>query len=243
MTDPLRIGLILPDVLGTYGDSGNAVILKQRLQLRGIQAEIIRVGLDQPVPESLDLYILGGAEDHAQRLATKHLLRYRGLQSAAARGAPVLAICAAMQILGSWYETAEGERIEGIGLLDISTTPQAERCIGEIVSTPLIDGIKERLTGFENHRGGTALGSEAKPLGAVLRGIGNQRGNCFEGVVQGKIVASYLHGPCLARNPQLADLLLSWVAGQLPPLHLPEVEALRRERLATGGRLSNKYAK
>lgn len=233
MADPLRIGLILPDVLGTYGDSGNAIILRQRLQLRGIPAEIIRVGLDQPIPESLDIYTLGGAEDHAQRLATKHLLRYRGLQSAAARGAPILAICAAMQILGNWYETAEGERIEGIGLLDISTTPQAKRCIGEIVSTPLINGINERLTGFENHRGGTALGSEAKPLAAVIKGIGNQRGNRFEGVIQGKLVASYLHGPCLARNPQLADLLLSWVTGQLSPLHLPEVDALRRERLAT----------
>lgn len=104
----VRIGLVLPDVMGTYGDGGNAVVLRQRLRLRGIAAEIVEVTLADPVPESLDLYTLGGAEDYAQRLATRHLLRYPGLQRAAERGAPVLAICAAVQVLGHWYETSSG---------------------------------------------------------------------------------------------------------------------------------------
>ncbi len=228
----VRIGLVLPDVMGTYGDGGNAVVLRQRLRLRGIAAEIVEITLADPVPESLDLYTLGGAEDYAQRLATRHLLRYPGLQRAAARGAPVLAICAAMQVLGRWYETAAGERVDGVGLLDASTSPQAARTIGELVSTPLPAGLTQPLTGFENHRGGTVLGPAASPLGAVVRGAGNRSGDGFDGAVQGSVVATYMHGPCLARNPELADLLLSRVVGELAPLDLPEVTMLRRERLA-----------
>ena len=228
----IRIGLVLPDVMGTYGDGGNAVVLRQRLLLRGIAAEIVEITLADPVPESLDLYTLGGAEDYAQRLATRHLLRYPGLQRAADRGAPVLAICAAVQVLGHWYETSSGERVDGVGLLDATTSPQETRTIGELVTKPLPAGVTESLTGFENHRGGTVLGPAASPLGAVVKGAGNRTGDGFDGAVQGSVVATYMHGPCLARNPQLADLLLSEVVGELTPLELTEVELLRRERLA-----------
>ena len=86
MPETVRIGLVLPDVMGTYGDGGNAVVLRQRLLLRGIPAEIVEITLAEPVPDSLDLYTLGGAEDYAQRLATRHLLQHPGLQRAAARG-------------------------------------------------------------------------------------------------------------------------------------------------------------
>ncbi len=223
---------MLPDVMGTYGDGGNAVVLRQRLRLRDIAAEIVEITLDDPVPESLDLYTLGGAEDYAQRLATRHLLRYPGLQRAAERGAPVLAICAAVQVLGHWYETSSGERVDGVGMLDATTSPQTGRTIGELVSKPLLTGLTQQLTGFENHRGGTVLGPAASPLGAVVKGAGNRVGDGVDGVLQGSVVATYLHGPCLARNPELADLLLSKVVGELAPLELPEVDLLRRERLA-----------
>ena len=86
MAEPVRIGLVLPDVMGTYGDGGNAVVLRQRLLLRGIPAEVVEITLSEPVPSELDLYTLGGAEDYAQRLATKHLLRYPGLQQAVVTG-------------------------------------------------------------------------------------------------------------------------------------------------------------
>jgi CobQ-like glutamine amidotransferase family enzyme len=233
----VRIGLVLPDVMGTYGDGGNAVVLRQRLRLRGIDAEIVEITLAEPVPDSLDLYTLGGAEDYAQRLATRHLLRYPGLQRAAERGAPVLAICAAIQVLGHWYETSAGERVDGVGLLDVTTSPQPERTIGEVVSTPLVEGLSERLTGFENHRGGTTLGPDARALAAVVTGAGNRLGDGVDGAVQGSVFATYLHGPCLARNPELADMLLSRVVGPLPPLDLPEVDQLRRERLAAPRRV------
>lgn len=228
----VRIGLVLPDVMGTYGDGGNAVVLRQRLRLRDIAAEIVEITLDDPVPGSLDLYTLGGAEDYAQRLATRHLLRYPGLQHAAERGAPVLAICAAVQVLGHWYETSSGERVDGVGMLDATTAPQPQRTIGELVSKPLLAGLTQPLTGFENHRGGTVLGPAAGPLGTVTKGAGNRLGDGFDGVVQGSVVATYMHGPCLARNPELADLLLGKVVGELAPLPLAEVEQLRRERLA-----------
>ena len=227
----VRIGLVLPDVMGTYGDGGNALVLRQRLRLRGIAAEVVEITLADPVPESLDLYTLGGAEDYAQRLATRHLLRYPGLQRAADRGAPVLAICAAVQVLGHWYETSSGERVDGVGMLDATTSPQDARTIGELVSKPLPAALTQPLNGFENHRGGTVLGPAASPLGAAVKGAGNRAGDGFDGAVQGSVVATYMHGPCLARNPELADLLLSKVAGELSPLELPEVDRLRRERL------------
>ena len=149
----------------------------------------------------------------------------------------MLAICAAIQVLGHWYETSAGERVDGVGLLDVTTSPQAERTIGEVASTPLIDGLTQPLTGFENHRGGTVLGSQARPLAAVTKGAGNRAGDGFDGAVQGSVVATYLHGCCLARNPDLANPLLGRVVGTLPPLQLPEVEQLRRERLAAPRRV------
>ncbi len=233
----VRIGLVLPDVMGTYGDGGNAVVLRERLRLRGFAAEIVEITLADPVPAELDLYTLGGAEDYAQRLATRHLLRYPGLQQAVSRGAPVLAICAAIQVLGHWYETSSGERVEGVGLLDVTTSPQESRTIGEVVSQPLLPELSEKLTGFENHRGGTVLGASAQPLARVISGAGNRAGDGFDGAVQGSVVATYLHGPCLARNPQLADYLLSRVVGELAPLELREVEQLRTERLAAPRRV------
>ncbi|GGL34112.1 type 1 glutamine amidotransferase [Nocardia jinanensis] len=229
----VRIGLVLPDVMGTYGDGGNALVLRQRLRLRDIDAEIVEITLPDPVPDSLDIYALGGAEDSAQRLATRHLLRFPGLQTAAGRGAPVLAICAAIQVLGRWYETSSGERVEGVGLLDATTSPQQTRAIGEVTTNPLLQGLSAPLTGFENHRGGTTLGPDATGLARVTRGVGNGVGDGLEGVVQGSVLGTYMHGPALARNPELADYLLCRALGvdSLPPLELPEVDQLRRERL------------
>ncbi|WP_016884487.1 MULTISPECIES: type 1 glutamine amidotransferase [unclassified Rhodococcus (in: high G+C Gram-positive bacteria)] len=229
----VRIGLVLPDVMGTYGDGGNALILRQRLRMRGYEAEIVEITLNDPVPESLDVYTLGGAEDSAQRLATRHLAKYPGLQKAAERGAPVLAICAAIQVLGNWYETSSGERVDGVSMLDVTTSPQATRSIGEVITTPRMDGLTQPLTGFENHRGGTTLGADARGLARVTHGVGNGVGDGLEGVVQGSVIGTYMHGPALARNPELADLLLKRALGvdELAPLDLPEVAQLRRERL------------
>lgn len=228
----VRIGLVLPDVMGTYGDNGNALILKQRLAMRDIDAEVVHITLSDPVPESLDVYTLGGAEDSAQRLATRHLTKYPGLQTAASRGVPVLAICAAIQVLGHWYETSSGEKVDGVSLFDVTTSPQETRSIGEVVTEPALTGLTQKLSGFENHRGGTTLGPDASALAKVTHGVGNGVGDGREGVVQGSVIGTYMHGPVLARNPELADYLLEKAIGSpLAPLDLPEVTQLRKERL------------
>ena len=132
---------------------------------------------------------------------------------------------------------SSGERVDGVGLLDVTTSPQEKRTIGEVVSQPMLAGLTEKLTGFENHRGGTVLGPAAQPLARVISGAGNRDGDGIDGAVQGSVVATYLHGPCLARNPELADYLLSRVVGELPPFELDEVAQLRRERLAAPRRV------
>ena len=233
----LTIGVVYPSVLGTYGDGGNALVLQRRATLRGIDAEVVPIELGAPIPRSLDIYTMGGGEDKAQAIAAEHLAKDNGLAAAVDRGAPVLAICASMQLLGNLYTDASGAEIPGLGLLDITTAPRGSRAIGELVTIPLLEGLTEPLTGFENHGGATCLGQEAGPLGRVLAGVGNgclenvQDQQALEGAVQGSIIGTYLHGPVLARNPQLADLLLGEIVGDLEPLEVASVERLRRERL------------
>lgn len=234
----LRIGVLYPEVLGTYGDTGNAVVLCERARRRRIDADIISVDLDTCVPEDLDLYTLGGGEDTAQALAARKMSDGTGLKRAVERGAPILAICASLQVLGQWYEDANAVRVPGLGFLDVTTAPQGSRTIGEILTTPRIDGLTDLLTGFENHGGATTCGPDATPLGTVIRGTGNGvntgDGAC-DGVHQGSIIATYMHGPVLARNPQLADYLLSQAMGiamtDLSELTVPGVQRLREERL------------
>ena len=233
MAKQLTIGLILPDVLGTYGDDGNALVLRQRARMRGLDAEIRPFLLTDEITADCDVYTLGGGEDSAQVLAAERLKASPGLQRAADNGTPILAICAGLQVLGRSFNAA-GRSVEGISLIDATTTPLSTRAIGEVTTTPATDLLTEPLTGFENHMGGTVLGPDAQPLGRVTRGVGNLD-STVEGAVQGSVIATYMHGPVLARNPQLADLLLARALGvdtaELAPLELDVVDALRAERL------------
>ncbi|GAB2671856.1 glutamine amidotransferase [Saccharopolyspora gloriosae] len=227
----VRIALVLPDLLGTYGDRGNMLVLERRLHWRGIPSETVTVlSSSASVPDSCDVYLLGGGEDVAQTAAMRVLSRSPGLQRAAARGAPVLGICGGLQVLGTEFTTGDGVRHEGLGLVDAVTEPAGERAIGEVTTDCLLAGVG-MLTGFENHLGRTRLGSGSMPLGRVTRGIGNGPDRA-EGVVRGHVVCTYLHGPILARNPALADLLLGWAVGApLQPIAEPEeLAALRVER-------------
>lgn len=233
----LAIGVLLPDVLGTYSDTGNAVVLAQRARWRGLDAHVVPVLADDTPPTSCDLYLLGGGEDAAQLFAVEWLAGHRDLLGAIARSAVTLAVCAGLQILGSTLVDGRGYRRDGLGLLDLDTTPEPSRSVGELVSDCAIPGVG-LLTGFENHRGTTTLGPDARPLGRVLSGVGNgvrHPGGAVDGAMSGQVVATYMHGPVLARNPALADHLLHRATG-LPfdtagSHDVPDLPTLRRTYL------------
>jgi CobQ-like glutamine amidotransferase family enzyme len=224
--------LVYPDLLGTYGDSGNAVILAQRLKWRGRPAEVIEITAGGTVPDSCDFYVLGGGEDLPQALAAKDLNAGRPLHRAVEKGAAVLAVCAGLQVMGTSFVGPDGVDRPGLGLLDcVSVRGGRQRAVGELVVEPTAEPTLPVLTGYENHGAVTKLGAGARPAGRVRSGIGNGAGDGNDGAVAGRIWATYLHGPVLARNPALADHLLSLVVGRLDPLDDQESEALRQERL------------
>jgi CobQ-like glutamine amidotransferase family enzyme len=228
----VRVALVYPDLLGTYGDSGNAVILAERLRWRGRPAEVIEINAGGVVPASCDLYVVGGGEDLPQSEAARELNEARSLHRAVDAGAAVLAICAGLQVLGVSFVGPDGVDRPGLGLLDCTTVPgRGRRYVGELVVDPTAEPSLPTLSGYENHGAMTRLGPDSRPAGAVRHGYGNGTGDGLEGAVLGRVWGTYLHGPVLARNPALADHLLSLVVGPLSPLDDTESEALRRERL------------
>ncbi|HVA44256.1 MAG TPA: hypothetical protein VNF50_12300 [Acidimicrobiales bacterium] len=230
----VRVVVVHPDLLGTYGDGGNGLILSRRLQWRGFAVELIEAMSDSQVPASGDVYCLGGGEDAAQHRAAAELAAGNPLGQAVDNGAAVLAVCAGFQVLGHRYPSADGQMRDGLGLIDIETRKgTGRRPVGELVVTPSSGLGLPQMTGYENHGGLTSLGPGAQPLGHVDAGIGNGGGDGREGAVVGRVIGTYMHGPVLARNPALADLILSSVVGTLDPLDDSEAESLRAERLQT----------
>ncbi|HEY1734277.1 MAG TPA: hypothetical protein VGG23_07510 [Acidimicrobiales bacterium] len=239
----LTIVVVHPDLLGTYGDGGNGLVLARRAQWRGIDAELVEAPSDRPLPTG-DVYCLGGGEDSPQLRAAEILRADGALARAVDGGATVLAVCAGYQIVGRTFPAADGRPLPGIGLLDVSTVKgSGRRAVGEVLAEPVPGGptvddgpaeVLPTLTGFENHGGVTTVGPGARPLARVAAGVGNGSDDGTEGAWAGRVVGTYLHGPVLARNPALADVLLGWATDR-PLDRLPDDEehALRRERLAT----------
>jgi lipid II isoglutaminyl synthase (glutamine-hydrolysing) len=233
----LRLVWVYPDLLSTYGDRGNLLVLERRAELRGLDVEAIEVNSDEAVPQHGDIYLMGGGEDLPQILAARRLSADGGLRRAADRGAVIFAVCAGYQVIGSQFGGVDGEPVGGLDILDISSGRGDRRGVGEIVADVDPELGVDRLTGFENHQGMTSIGSGARPLAHVTLGVGN--GDGTEGAYAGTVLGTYLHGPALVRNPSLADLLLSWVAGPLPPLSDADEDwarQLRTERLAATSR-------
>ncbi|MEU2614303.1 glutamine amidotransferase [Micromonospora sp. NPDC007271] len=230
-TESLRIVWIYPDLLSTYGDRGNALILARRAQLRGMPVEVLEVRSDQRLPATADIYLIGGGEDGPQALGAQRLLADGGLHRAVAQGSVVFGVCAGYQLLGTSF-FAKGTRYAGLELLDLSSDRGPTRAVGELAGEvdPRL-GIPY-LTGFENHGGRTHLGPGVSPLARVTTGVGND--GATEGAWRGKLLGTYSHGPALARNPALADLLLRWATGvhQLPALDDTWADRLRSERRA-----------
>ncbi|WP_433529180.1 type 1 glutamine amidotransferase [Micromonospora sp. CA-263727] len=230
-TETLRIVWIYPDLLSTYGDRGNVLILARRAQQRGFRVEVLEVRSDEQLPTTADIYLIGGGEDGPQALGAQRLHADGGLHRAVAQGSVVFGVCAGYQLLGTSF-FAKGTQYRGLELLDLSSDRGPSRAVGELAGD--IDarlGLPP-LTGFENHGGRTHLGPGVSPLARVTAGIGND--GTTEGAWRGKLLGTYSHGPALARNPALADLLLRWATGaqQLPPLDDTWSDRLRGERLA-----------
>lgn len=207
----LSIALLYPELLGTYGDGGNAVVLVERARRRGIDAEVLQVGIGHEVPDA-SLYLLGGGEDGPQRLGAD-LLRESSFASRVRDGHHVFAVCAGLQILGTSFAVEGDDEYEGLGLVGAVTRRGLSRSVGEL----LVRRGSDVLVGFENHGGRTELASGIEPLGVVECGRGN------DGVVDGfrtpRMWATYAHGPVLAMNPWLADEILTDVLGhELEPL-------------------------
>jgi len=236
MTTAVKIVLVYQSLLGIYGDQGNAKVLRQRLRWRGIDAEVLVIEPGQPLPADGAVYLLGGGEDDAQTTAVRELRRDGALFAALDDGAVLFAVCAGYQICGHTFTIGENDEVrEGLGLLDVTTRRGPTRAVGEILTRwTKPDGTTSLITGFENHGGHTTLGPGATPLARVEVGVGNC-GDGTEGAVQGRVIGTYPHGPVLARNPELADHLLTLALGRaLEPLPGPQAEhdGLRAERFA-----------
>jgi len=230
MAESLTIVHVYPELLGTYGDRGNVLALVHRAEARGVPVEVLDVDLDQPLPRSGDLYVLGGGEDSAQLLAARCLFADDHAVSVF-ESAPTFAVCAGLQLLSRSFLDAQGHPTPGLGLLDVDCDRLDVRAVGEIITEPVELPGAPPLSGYENHRGTARLGPHARALGRLVVGVGNGDGRT-EGVQQGSVVATYLHGPALVRNPWLADELLVRAAGPLPAYDHEAVEQLRAERLA-----------
>lgn len=224
----LRVCALYPDLMNIYADRGNLLLLRRRCEWRGIGFEVTQAGIgDRIDPDAHDLFYLGGGQDRDQLLCAEDLVEVKrdALHEAARRGAVVLGICGGLQLLGHHYEL-EDRQVPGLGLVDLHTVrEEGPRLIGNVaieVDLPGLDGPRV-LAGFENHGGRTYLGPDARPLGRVLRGHGNDGRSGFEGVHEGTVIGTYLHGPLLPLNAWFADWLTARALG-IHPAELPGLD-------------------
>ena len=202
----LTIGHLYPDLLNLYGDRGNIQCFRKRLEWRKIEAEVIPFLSDDKIDfTKLDIVLLGGGSDREQELVCKYLIEIKqDFKDYVENNGVVLAVCGGYQLLGKYYKT-DKKVIEGLDILDIYTEWEPERLIRNIIlNSPLFE---TPITGFENHGGRTCIGSHT-PLGKVFFGLGNTGKSGYEGVVYKNVIATYLHGPLLPKNPEICDYLL-----------------------------------
>lgn len=211
----LTIGWLYPDLMSTYGDRGNVLVLQKRAEWRNIQVTVqpLSVGSSDKDLGQCDLIFMGGAQDRQQQIVADDFRAGKAkiLSEMIEEGIPGLYICGAYQFLGKYYKEADGTIIECLGILDLYTENpghEHDRLIGNIAFQPrFLEGV-QAIVGFENHGGRTYLGDKIAPLGKVLKGFGNNGKDSFEGAIYKNTLGSYLHGPILPKNPKLADYLI-----------------------------------
>jgi len=201
----LTIVHLYPRELNIYGDTGNVLVLRKRLEWRGFGVTVIGVHAGDPIPTDTDILLGGGGQDAAQGdIGHDFVGRSATLGVMADDGVVMLTICGSYQLLGHEFLTKDGHHIAGSGVLDVITRGSDTRLIGN----HYIDTDWGRLVGFENHSGLTELGSQVRPLGRTVSGRGNNGNDLTEGAVRDNVFGTYLHGPVLAKSPQFADELL-----------------------------------
>ena len=204
--NPLLIVHLYPREMNIYGDTGNVLVLRRRLEWRGLPVTVVPVSVGDPLPADADILLGGGGQDAAQgEIGTDFAARGAQLRAMADDGVVMLAICGSYQMLGHEFVTQEGRRIPGVGVLDVTTHGQSERLIGNNYVDTADAG---RLVGYENHSGLTTLGPGARPLGTTQPGRGNNGQDGTEGAVRDNVIGTYLHGPVLAKSPRFADDLI-----------------------------------
>lgn len=206
---PLIIVHLFPELLNLYGDGGNVIALTRRLQWRGLPVEMREIGMGDAMDFSqADIVFIGGGADREQMIVKDAMVaRKSELSAYVADGGVLLAVCGGYQFLGHSY-AMDDVVVEGLGVIDMETVRGEGRLIGNaVIQSDICDAP---IVGFENHGGRTTLGPDAKPLGRVLgKTFGNNGEDGFEGVHQGNLIGTYLHGPLLPKNPQVADYLIS----------------------------------
>lgn len=210
----LTIHHLYAEMMNLYGDRGNVISLKKRCEWRGIPVEVVDVNLgDSLEPTGCDIFLLGGGQDREQALLADDLTRTKGadLRAVAEDGGVILGTCGGYQFMGHFYETPEGDKLPGVGILDLHTEPRKpheERLIGNVlIRVPDGSGSRREVVGFENHGGRTRLG-DVEPFGEVVAGFGNNGEDGTEGARRHNAYGTYLHGSLLPKNPWLTDMLL-----------------------------------
>ena len=207
----LKICHMYPDVLNLYGDGGNIICMKKRLNWRGIEASVTKLPIGERASlADFDIVFIGGGQDFEQEVLLDDLHRGkdREIMSAIDDGVVFLTICGGYQMMGSYYETYDGKRCDFIGAVDLYTVGSKQRMIGNYKFRCADDAGGSVVVGFENHSGKTYLGAGAKPLGQALAGFGNNGEDGTEGVRHKNLFGCYCHGPMLPKNPAFCDMLL-----------------------------------
>jgi CobQ-like glutamine amidotransferase family enzyme len=226
----INICYLYPDLLNLYGDRGNVIAIKKRCEWKRIEANVTHVNIgDSFDAEKYDIVIIGGGQDYEQELLRPDLLNEKAgeIKSYIKNNGVLLAICGGYQLLGHYYETRKGKKLEFLGALDFMTIAGAKRMIGNMVfecdflKTKTYDGM---VVGFENHMGKTFLGPGVKPMGRVVRGNGNNGEDEFEGAIYKNTLCSYAHGSLLPKNPALADHLISMALKQKYGKFIPSLQ-------------------
>jgi len=209
----IRICHLYGNLMNTYGDNGNLLMLQHRAKKLGYEVETTLISLEEDFnPEEFDIVMFGGGQDYEQTVVAKDLQNKKDtLIEYIEDDGVVVAICGGFQLLGRYYVNASGERLNGISAIDVCTNGQfPNRLIGDVEI--FNEEFGETYLGYENHIGRTYLGKNMKPLGKVVKGYGNNEEDHVEGCHYKNVFCSYFHGPILVRNQHLADRIIETAA-------------------------------